>query len=62
MFPVFTGLDEQKTGIAAEPIPGKIILFVESGSNSMHFGGCVHNMYNGWIGKKLAASCQHGLM
>jgi hypothetical protein len=61
MFPVLTRLDEQKIGIAVKPIPGKTaVLLVESGSNSMHFGGRAHNMYTSSIGKKLAAGCQYG--
>ena len=53
--------DEQKTSVTVEPIPRKIVPFVESGSNSMHFGGGVYNMYTSSIGKKFAAGYQHSV-
>jgi len=50
MFPIFTDPDEQKIGVAVEPIPGKIAFVVETCSNSMHFGGRVHSTCNVSIG------------
>jgi hypothetical protein len=50
MFPIFTGPDEQKIGVAFEPISGKMGFVVESCSNNIHFGGRVHSTYGASIG------------
>jgi hypothetical protein len=51
MFPIFTGPDEQKIGVAFEPISGKMAFVVEeSCSNNIHFGGSVHSTYVASIG------------
>jgi hypothetical protein len=50
MFLSFTGLGEQKIGIAVDPISGKIGVFVSICSNNTHFGGSVHSTYEEPIG------------
>jgi hypothetical protein len=50
MFPIFTGLDEQKIGIAVDPISGKIGVFVLICSNNTHLGGSAHSTYEELIG------------
>jgi hypothetical protein len=55
MFPVFTRTS-RRPALPSNPFQEKS---VESGSNSMHFGGSVYNMYTSSIGKKFAAGYQH---
>ena len=50
IFSIFTEVDEEKIGIAVEPIPGKIAFFVDNCSNKMHFGGREHSTYKLSIG------------
>jgi hypothetical protein len=45
MFPIFIGPDEQKIGVAVEPISGNIAFVGETCSNNRHLGGRVHSTY-----------------
>jgi hypothetical protein len=42
MFCTCTGMDMQKIGDAAEPIPGKVEWFVDDRSNRIHLRGRAH--------------------
>jgi hypothetical protein len=50
MFPIFTDPDEQRIGVAVEPISGKMVFVAETWSNSTHFGGRVHSTQDVSIG------------
>jgi hypothetical protein len=43
MLPIFTDPDEQKMGVAVEPIPEKTAMVGDACSNKTHFGGSVQN-------------------
>jgi len=59
IFSIFTEVDEQKIGMAVEPIPGKMAFFADNCSNKMHFGGREHSTYKASTGKYFAVGGQH---
>jgi hypothetical protein len=48
MLPIFADPDEQKIGVAVDPISGKTAVVGDACSNRTHFGGSISHRGNPW--------------